>query len=131
MLGSQLLMHCRTEQPVTEKELHQQLITSGTWRLEHLTIDEVEQNVLFAGMTLHFTDTSFTSSNGFPIWPPSGAWSFSDEAGSKIVRDGNVQISIIEMTDSKLVLSTQWEKSTFSSGRNGSIIGNYIFTFTK
>lgn len=131
MLCCVLLMQCRTEVPLTEKELHTQVITSGTWILDHLTIDELEQNMFFKGMTLQFTDTSFTSVNGFPIWPQSSAWSFMDEAAKRIVRDGNVQFQIIEITDTKLVLRQQWERATFTAASNSSIMGNYIFTFKK
>lgn len=132
ILCSALLTCCKKEEPLTAKEERQQLITSAKeWTLQSLTIDGADKTSLYAGLTLHFTDTGFTAQNGLPIWPVSSSWSFTDETGTTITRDGDVQLSIIEITETKLVIRLQWQNSTFAPGRVRSLKGEHIFTFVK
>src|SRR5882672_8968853 len=52
------------------------LMKSGTWKLQTLTVDGVDQSASFPNMTLTFTDAGFTSTNGKDVWPAAGTWSF-------------------------------------------------------
>jgi hypothetical protein len=85
ILCSFLLTFCSTkDEPLTVKEEHQQPMTSNSWALQNLTIDGTVKTSMYAGLTLRFTDTGFTATNGLPIWPESSSWSFTDETGNTV-----------------------------------------------
>jgi len=105
------------------------ILQSGTWNLQNVTVDGVDKTSTYSGLTLSFTATNFTTTNGRVVWPASGTWQFSDETGKNITRSDGLPISIGEATTSKLVLQLSWSKTTF--GRVESIKGAHVFTFGK
>lgn len=107
------------------------ILTSGTWNLQSVTVDNVDKTSTYAGLKLNFTATSFTSTNGHVVWPASGTWQFSGDSGKTIVRDDQTQVAIGDASSAKLVMSLTWNKTTLGSGRAESIKGNHVFTFTK
>jgi hypothetical protein len=127
------LIQCKPDQPVSEKELHQALISSGNgqWFLENLTVDGMDETGMFAGLVITFTETNFTAVNGLPIWPESGSWLFTDESGKTILRDDQVSITVVEISESRLRLELQWDKKTYSGGRTNSLKGDHLFTFKR
>lgn len=106
------------------------ILMSGTWQLQNVTVDNVDRTSVYSGLTLAFSATSFTASNGRVIWPASGTWKFSDDTGKSITLDDALPVSIGEATSSKLVLSLSWSKTTFG-GRLESVKGSHVFTFGK
>lgn len=105
------------------------ILTSGTWNLQTVTVDGVDKTSTYSALTLAFTATTFSSTNGRVVWPSLGNWQFSDETGRNIKRGDDLSIAIGEATTSKLVLSLTWNKTTF--GRVESVKGAHVFTFTK
>ena len=92
-----------------------------------VTIAGVSSN-LYAGLTLSFTSTSYTTTNGGKIWPASGTWSFVGEPGNKIKRDDGLEITIESINTSQLVLTFTWATTT-SGGRVASLKGLHRMTF--
>jgi len=115
----------------TEAEKTTKLLTAATWKLQSLTIDGVSDNNFFKGLTITFSATGYTTTNGDPIWPASGTWDYADGPTSarKIKRNDNVEVTIDEITASNLTLSLQWDKTT-TGGRTSSIPGKHIFKLT-
>jgi hypothetical protein len=115
----------------TEAEKTTKLLTAATWKLQSLTIDGVSDDKFFKGLTITFSATGYTTTNGDPIWPASGTWDYSDGPTSarKIKRNDNVEVTIDEITASNLTLSLQWDKTT-TGGRTSSIPGKHIFKLT-
>lgn len=115
----------------TEAEKTTKLLTASTWKLQSLTIDGVSDNNFFKGLTISFTETGYTTTNGDPIWPASGTWSYTDGATTarKIKRNDNVEVVIDEISPTGLTLSIQWDKTT-TDGRTNSIAGKHIFKLT-
>jgi hypothetical protein len=130
-VGSMMISQCKHEEPLSPREMHKALITGATWILQSAVLDNVDKTAAFAGMTLYFTDTGLAATNGLPIWPESNLWAFIDDEGNTIMRDDDVQLSVVEITGQKLVIRVYWATSTFAQGRAVAIKGNYIFTFLK
>jgi hypothetical protein len=86
---------------------------------------------LFTGMTLKFTATNYTTTNGGVVWPASGTWTFTDDIAKKIKRNDNLEITITEITDASLKLTLSWTAGTFGSGRVASVVGTHVFNFVK
>ncbi len=127
------LIQCKPDQPLPEKELHQALIISGSgqWFLDNLTVDGIDETGMFAGLVLTFTEANFKAANGLPVWPESGSWLFTDESGKTILRDDQVSVTVVEISESRLKLELQWDKKMYSSGRTSSLKGDHLFTFKR
>lgn len=106
-------------------------LRANQWRISSVMVDATDQTALFTNMTLSFTATDYTTTNGKAVWPASGTWAFSDDSGKKIKRSDNVEVSITEITDTTLKLSLNWATGTFGPGRVSSIAGNHVFSFVK
>jgi hypothetical protein len=107
------------------------LLTSSAWTIESVTVDGVDRTSSHEGMTVKFTGTRFTSTNGGRIWPASGIWTFADDSGTVIVRGDDIEITIQEINETRLVLSFTWTETTLGAGRVSSTEGEHVFTFTK
>lgn len=120
---------CKKHTP-TVKETNTKMLTSHQWKISTLKIDNTDQTSLYPGMTLTFTSDAYTSTNGTPVWPGSGTWTFSDD-GLTITRNDGLVIAVSDISDNTLVLEFDWSKTTFSGGRQSSVQGHHVFTFIK
>jgi hypothetical protein len=107
------------------------LLTAATWRVNDVTVDGVNQNSLFDGFTLKFNNGTFTSTNGAPVWPASGTWSFDSGSNTNITRGDGKALTITSINASTLVFTLEWDETTFEGGRSSSISGAHVFTLTK
>jgi hypothetical protein len=106
-------------------------LKANTWRISTVTVDGVDQTTLYTGMTLSFTATNYTTTNGKVVWPASGTWSFIDDTAKKIKRSDNLEIGIVDVTTTTLKLSLTWATGTLGTGRVESVAGNHVFSFVK
>ena len=125
-----LLSGCKSDDP-TPQQANMKKLTSGAWTVSQVTVDGVDQSSLFTGMTLQFTKTTYTATNGVPVWPTSGSWTFVDKTGKLIRRDNELDITIVAISTSELKLSLDWDQDTYSGGRRRSVAGEHLFTFRK
>jgi hypothetical protein len=125
------LSSCGGKSDPSPQDQVRSILTSGTWNLQGTTVDGVDQSSVYTGLTLRFTDTNFTSTNGRVIWPASGTWQFADESGETFVRNDAVVVTIENATSSNLVLRLTWNETTLGNGRVASVAGVNVFTFTK
>lgn len=107
------------------------ILISGTWNLQSASVDGVDKSSVYPGLTIKFTDTNFTTTNGRVVWPATSTWQFADATGKSITRGDGLAISIDEATTSKLILKFNWNQNTFGSGRASSVKGQNVFTFGK
>lgn len=105
-------------------------LMANTWSINAVTVDGVNQTSLFTSMTLNFTKTNYTTTHGGLVWPSSGTWEFVDKQGTTIIRNDDLEIRITELTSTSIKLSLTWESTTFGPGRQESIAGNHVFSFT-
>lgn len=107
-------------------------LTSGTWKVNTVTVDGVDRTDMFEGMTLSFTSTNFSSTNAIPVWPVGGTWVFTDETATEFLRGDGIVVTILEATNASLQLELFWSRTTLGSdGRTSSIRGEHVFRFGK
>lgn len=117
-------------EPEAESQRVTALLTSGTWKIDKLYIDQIESSS-YPDLTLNFTATSFTAANGEPVWPSTGTWSFSDDSGETMVRNDQLNVSVSAVDANNLELQLDWSLQTVGPGRQGSVKGSHVFTFHK
>ena len=106
-------------------------LTAGIWNIQNVTAGGVDRTTSYTGMTLTISATSFTATNGQPVWPNSGTWSFAGSDGTSITRGDGLVINILELTANSMKLGLVWSTTTYGPGRIGSVSGNHVFTFSK
>ncbi len=125
-----LLESCERNKVVLESDRVKEILV-GTWKVQSVTVSAVDQTALYKNLTLSFTDTGFTTTNGANVWPASGTWSFTDDTAKTMLRSDGVTITITEATSTKLVLAFSWANKTIGPGRVESVSGAHVFTFSK
>jgi hypothetical protein len=106
-------------------------LTDGTWTLVSVTGGGgTDQTALFQGMTLQFTETTYTTTHGGVVWPASDTWTFEQGVPTAIRRGDGVLMNINAFQETQFVLSFSWDKTILSGGRTNGLIGQYNFTFT-
>ncbi|HZY82187.1 MAG TPA: hypothetical protein VFE50_21830 [Cyclobacteriaceae bacterium] len=105
-------------------------LTSATWTVQSVTVDGVDQSGLYKNLSLKFTASTYTATNGGVIWPASGTWSFTDQTATAIKKEDGTEV-IIEVTDTSLKLTLTWLKTTLGPGRLASMKGVHVFTCKK
>lgn len=113
--------------PISEKEEVAGMLMANPWRSLSVTIDGVNQDLLFPDFLISFTSTGFTTTNGGPVWPPNGTWSFTDDNANAFVRGDGIQVTIAEISSGSLRLELVWNESTIGSGKVQSIAGTHVF----
>ncbi len=122
---------CSSNDVKSETDRVKGILTASTWKMQTVVVDAVDQSTVYKGLTLNFTDSGFTSTNGGVVWPTSGTWKFTDDSAKTITRNDTLVITITEVTDTKLVLTLTWATTTLGSGRVESVKGSNVFTFGK
>ncbi len=122
---------CSDDKKISRKDEVTAALTSGVWKVKTVTVDAVDKTTTYKDLTLTFTTTAFTSTNGAAIWPASGTYTFTDGNATAIKRNDNLEIQIQEATTTSLKLGLNWTKTTLGSGRVESVSGTHVFSFTK
>lgn len=116
-------------EPSAQDKVKAKLIANN-WKMQSVAADGVDQTSVYAGLTIQFTATNYTTTNGRVVWPASGTWTFIGTDGTMIKRNDGIEIKV-EVTESTLKLTLTWTKSTLAGGRVASIKGVNVFNFTK
>jgi len=107
------------------------ILTSATWKIHSVTVDGTDQTDLYENLTLNFSSKRYTSTNGQPVWPASGTWTFGNEDASILIRSDGVEVTIHEATNTSLKLGLTWNETTMGQGRGSSLSGDHLFSFVK
>jgi|GEM_PF-1289148 len=108
-----------------------ELLSAAEWNISEVRIDN-DISTTYAGLTLSFGEGTYTATNGGGIFPSSGTWVFPSIDADKVTLDNEIEMDILEISETSLVLFLVWDKNTIGTGGRGeSIIGNYVFSFTK
>ncbi|HZY82718.1 MAG TPA: hypothetical protein VFE50_24510 [Cyclobacteriaceae bacterium] len=114
----------------TEAQRITALLTSSSWKLKSVTVDGVAKN-MFTNMGITFTSSTFSATNGSPVWPSSGTWTFNDDTAKSFKRDDQTTVSIDAIDANNLTLSLDWTKTTVGPGRSQSVAGKHVFVLGK
>ena len=125
------LASCKKDDENLRTDRVRKLLTRNTWTIQSVEVDGLDKTSSHAGLTLHFTNTQFTTTHGGVVWPASGIWTFADDNGKRIVRSDDIEMIIEEVSATKLVLSFTWMETTLGPGRLSSTSGEHVFTFVK
>lgn len=117
--------------PVSQQEVVKTKLTAATWKMQTVMVGGVDKSSVYQDLTLKFTDTGFTSTNGEAVWPASGTWSFTDANATAIQRDDGLTVTLQEVTDTSLKLALTWNKTTLGPGRVASVSGQHVFSLGK
>ena len=99
--------------------------------MQTVTVDGMDETSMYSGLTLKFTNTQYTTTNGKIVWPASGVWLFADNTGKIITRGDGIEMSVQQIDSDKLVLNFTWTTTTLGPGRISSMKGKHVFTFIK
>ena len=120
-----------TPTPVSKQDEVKAKLTLPTWKMQSVTVDGADKTSLYKDLTLKFTASGFTSTNGGVIWPATGTWSFTTADATAVKRDDGLVVTLQEVTDTSLKLALTWSKTTLGSGRIESVSGQHVFSFGK
>lgn len=125
------IQSCKSDDPtIAEVDRVATLLKANSWKMQSVIVDGTDKTTVYAGLTLTFTATNYSSSNGGLVWPASGTWTFADDMGKVITRNDGVVISVEEISATKLSLKLNWAKTTLG-GRITGVAGNHTFVFSK
>ena len=96
-----------------------------------VTVDGTDKTSVYTGLTLSFTDTNYTTTNGGVVWPASGTWSFADATGKLITRSDGLSITVEEAIATSIKLKLTWEEGALGGGRAAAVAGVHVFSFGK
>jgi hypothetical protein len=125
------LTGCDEGGSVSKQEEVTAKLTAATWKVGTVTVDGVDKTSIYNGLTLKFNASGYTATNSGAVWPGSGTWNFTSEEATAIKRNDGLEISIEDATDTSLKLKLTWTKTTLSTGREQSVAGTHVFSFTK
>lgn len=104
---------------------------TGSWQVSQVKVDGMDRTDLFDDFSLVIAQKQFSATNGEPVWPASGTWTFADDQGTTFTRDDGVVVTIESVSNTSLVLSLMWTKTTLGAGREKSVSGAHVFEFRK
>lgn len=131
LIGLLAFAGCKSDEESLETDRVKKLLTDNTWTIERVTVDGVDKTASFAELTLHFTNTHYTTTHGGLLWPESDNWIFTDDTGKTIVRSDDIEMTIREISNDKLVLAFTWTSTTLGPGRIVSTAGEHVFMFGR
>jgi hypothetical protein len=105
-------------------------LTSGTWKIQSVTIGEEDGMEFFEDLALTFQKSNFTTVNGGPVWPASGSWDFTNDQATAILRGDGVEVTLVSVDETTLECTLYWNE-TVLGGRVKAVEGNHRFVFTK
>jgi hypothetical protein len=131
MVCALLTFSCSDDEKESEQQRTVRLLTKGgTWTLASADVDGTDETQRYGGLTLEFSTSGYTTTNGGAIWPATGTWTFEEGASNTMVRDDGVIMEIKTLDEETLVIGFTWEKETFGEAdRQRSIRGNHSFSF--
>jgi hypothetical protein len=127
--GLLALAGCKNDEAPLETDRVKKMLTANTWTIQQVTVDGTDRTASFAELTLNFTSTHYATTHGGPVWPASDIWTFADNTGKVIVRGDDVEVTIQEISSTKLIVAFTWMSTTFGPGRLSSTSGEHVFTF--
>ena len=102
---------------------------SGSWKISggSIKVDGKDESTQYPGFSLSFTKTGYTSNNAGKLFKPSGTWKWKDAKTDKLITLGTKELTITELTKSKLVFTFTLAQAAGAAG----IPGSYAVTLTK
>jgi hypothetical protein len=122
------LSACSSSDETDLREKTLKTLTSATWNIEQVMLDDQEYTDLYNGMTLAFNQngTYNTIAGNSPVWNAEGTYELISK--DELLLDGTRSVSIVAITGDQLNLMFDYSSPT---SRTASIGGSYTFIFTR
>ena len=117
--------------PISKQDEVRALLTSATWKMQSVTVDGTDKSIIYKDLSLKFSASGFTATNGGAVWPASGSWTFTSAEATAIKRDDGLEVKLQEITNTSLKLALTWSKTTLGPGRVESVSGQHLFSLGK
>jgi hypothetical protein len=130
---------CDDGPTLTKVEKATKLLTQdgGTWSpgASSITLEGVDvTEEFFDGFSMTFAEGTVSTTGTTPMWLREDTWSFKDDGATVMSRgQDDKEITIVELTKTKLVFTIEWDQTTYEDdgGRKRSLPGTYEFVLTK
>jgi hypothetical protein len=130
ILAMVVFQFCGTNEPASSQKV-EELLTGGTWTIKNVSVDNQDQTNLFTGLKITFTKNGFIAINGGLVWPSKGTWRFVDESSMMVARGDGVLIEILDISQTRLLVSMNWSETILAGGRKHAIAGKHVFEMIK
>jgi len=111
------------------------LIGSGTigttWSIQSVDVDGVDYSDEFTDLTLEFSESGITSTNGREVFGATDSWRFDSDAATSLTTGSQLEIAIAEISENSLILRFTLDESVFGPGRQEAVAGENTFTFNR
>ena len=131
LIGTISIQSCKKDDPIPATDQVKEILKANTWKMTGVTVDGTDKTSVYTGLTLSFTDTNYTTTNGGVVWPASGTWSFADATGKLITRSDGLSITVEEAIATSIKLKLTWEEGALGGGRAAAVAGVHVFSFGK
>lgn len=131
LMAAALFTGCKGDDPQPETQRVIKLLSSGTWQIDQVWVDETDQTSFFTGLTLSFTKDTYVTTNGKGVWPATGTWEFANDSADKIIRDDGIEVTVLEVTKTSLKLSLTNPTIVIGSAKANGLAGAHEFHFVK
>ena len=112
----------------TAQEKAAEILTTGSWEPQAITREGVDVSAEYAGFSVTFTGSNYTTTNGGSAWPASGTWAFDGTSATRIIRDGSVIIET-SISEGSLVMAFTLDEEVFA--RTKTVSSNYQFSMAQ
>ena len=123
------LSSCKKKDPTPTEDIVTKRLIANNWIMQSVTVDGADKTSVYPGLTIKFTESSFTTTHGGVVWPASGIWEYTSTDHTVIKRNDGLPVTV-EVTDTTLKLSLIWATTTLG-GRIASVQGQHVFNFVK
>lgn len=107
------------------------LLIAGEWPVQSVQVNGVDRTSVYTGLSLRFTQSSYSTTQGRAVWPGSGTWQFTDDSATTLLRNDGLEVRIGSITHTRLELELTWTQQTLGHGRIASVAGRHVFVFVK
>ena len=117
------------DDPTAEEIFRKKIARAWKSSATGVQFDGKDVNGVFKDFTITFTEsqTYTTTAGNAPVWPASGKFTLkasSSSTGFSLLRDDGVEVTVDQLTDTKLVLTFNYAGKT---SRVKSVSGGFVF----
>jgi hypothetical protein len=123
---------CKNDDELTAQARITSILTSAeAWQNPEVTVDGIDYSDLYKDFSIKFTNSTYSTIKGSPVWAASGTWVFLNEEATFMKMDDFREVEINSITNDFLELSFQWDENTFELGRINSVKGKQKFKLKR
>jgi hypothetical protein len=131
LAGLLFTISCGGDDGPSASEVMLEKLMAHPWHTNTVLVDGTDKTSVYSGLSLTFTKSGYTATDITPSWPTSGTWEFTDDKAESIVRNDDLVIRIVSVTDNELKLAYTWNTTSIEPGRVRAVGGDHVLTLVK